>query len=79
MKTNANLFRQFPERAERADPTAGNSEDVNRRISSMREKWEFGDREAIMGIWTDARAELFLGFYVIAWVVALVLTRMLQS
>jgi hypothetical protein len=32
-----------------------------------------------MGIWTDARAELFLGFYVIAWVVALVLTRMLQS
>ena len=32
-----------------------------------------------MRIWTDnGRGELFLGFYVIAWVVALVLTPMLS-
>ncbi len=30
-----------------------------------------------MGIWTDGRSELFLGFYVIAWVVALLLAQML--
>jgi hypothetical protein len=32
-----------------------------------------------MGIWTDRSSELFLGFYVIAWVVALLLTQMLVS
>jgi hypothetical protein len=31
-----------------------------------------------MRIWTDGLSELFLGFYVIAWVVALVLTHMLS-
>jgi hypothetical protein len=29
--------------------------------------------------WTNGRSEVFLGFYVIAWVVALVLTHMLSS
>ena len=33
---------------------------------------------AAMRIWTDGRSEVFLGFYVIAWVVALVLTHMLS-
>jgi len=32
-----------------------------------------------MHIWADGRAEVFLGFYVIAWVVALVLTHMLSG
>ena len=32
-----------------------------------------------MRIWTDGRSEVFLGFYVIAWVVALLLARMLSS
>ncbi|MDF2755495.1 MAG: hypothetical protein K0S94_1080 [Nitrospira sp.] len=32
-----------------------------------------------MRIWTDGRSEVFLGFYVIAWVVALVLAHMLSS
>ncbi len=32
-----------------------------------------------MRVWTDRRSELFLGFYVIAWVVALVLTHILSK
>ena len=32
-----------------------------------------------MRIWTDGRSEVFLGFYVIAWVVELLLARMLSS
>ena len=33
-----------------------------------------------MHMWTDGgRSELFLGFYVIAWVTALVLTHMLSG
>jgi hypothetical protein len=32
-----------------------------------------------MRIWTDGRSEVFLGFYVIAWVVALVAAHMLSS
>ena len=32
-----------------------------------------------MRIRTDGRSEVFLGFYVIAWVVALVLAHMLSS
>ena len=32
-----------------------------------------------MRSWTNARSEVFLGFYVIAWVVALVLTHLLSS
>jgi len=32
-----------------------------------------------MHFWCRERAELFLGFYVIAWVVALVLTHMLAK
>jgi hypothetical protein len=32
-----------------------------------------------MRIWIDGRSEVFLGFYVIAWVVALVLAHMLSS
>jgi hypothetical protein len=34
---------------------------------------------AAMRIWTDGRSEVFLGFYLIAWVVGLVLTHMLSS
>lgn len=34
---------------------------------------------AAMRIWTDGRSEVFLGFYVIAWVVGLVLTHLLSS
>jgi hypothetical protein len=32
-----------------------------------------------MYTWTGGRAEVFLGFYVMAWVVALVLAHMLSS
>lgn len=32
-----------------------------------------------MRFWCKERSELFLGFYVIAWVVALVLTHMLAK
>ena len=32
-----------------------------------------------MRIWTDGRSEVFLGFDVIAWVVALVLAHRLSS
>jgi hypothetical protein len=33
-----------------------------------------------MGMWTDdGRSELFLGFYVIAWVIALTVTQMLAG
>jgi hypothetical protein len=32
-----------------------------------------------MRMWTEGRAEVLLGFYVIAWVVALALTHMLSS
>ena len=32
-----------------------------------------------MRTWYSGRAELYLGFYVIAWVVALVLTHMLAN
>jgi hypothetical protein len=32
-----------------------------------------------MRIWTDGRSEVFLGFYVIAWVIALILAHMLSS
>lgn len=36
--------------------------------------------ERTMRMWTDdGRSELFLGFYVIAWVTALVLTHMLSG
>jgi hypothetical protein len=31
-----------------------------------------------MRFWCNGRSELFLGFYVMAWVVALVLTHMLS-
>jgi len=31
-----------------------------------------------MRIWIDGRSEVLLGFYVIAWVAALVLTQMLS-
>jgi len=34
---------------------------------------------AAMRIWTDGRSEVFLGFYVIAWIVGLVLTHLLSS
>ena len=32
-----------------------------------------------MRFWSRERSELFLGFYVMAWVVALVLTHMLAN
>ena len=32
-----------------------------------------------MRMWTDGRAEVLLGIYVMAWVVALVLTHMFSS
>lgn len=36
-------------------------------------------REAAMYTWIGGRAEVFLGFYVMAWVVALVLAHLLST